>query len=251
MNEKIKQNLKELGLSSNEVKVYLAITQLGESVASKIAKKAELPRTTTISILGKLVLGGYLSSHRYLGSNYYEVESPKVLQNIFANKLTVATDLEKFLRNMYRSEAIFPFANVYDTKQGIRVFIENLLANLERKSFILTIDSPHQGNYDKVLSENYGKILLETKKKKDILTKTLIPHRSFSIIDDNKIKNQNIKIKEMPIDIDFKSSVWFVNNLLVLFSANPTFIVAIHHSAIVESMKSLYNYIWNISTSVN
>jgi sugar-specific transcriptional regulator TrmB len=50
----IQKKLKELGFNDNETKVYLSITKLGESSSANIAKKADLPRTTTISILEKL-----------------------------------------------------------------------------------------------------------------------------------------------------------------------------------------------------
>ena len=50
----IAKQLTELGFNSNEARVYVALTQLGEANATNIAKKADLPRTTAISILQKL-----------------------------------------------------------------------------------------------------------------------------------------------------------------------------------------------------
>jgi len=50
----LKKVLKELGFKDNEIKVYLALTELGEAPASKVAKKAGLPRTTTIDNLEHL-----------------------------------------------------------------------------------------------------------------------------------------------------------------------------------------------------
>ena len=251
MINKIKENLKELGLTSNETKVYLSLTQLGESVASKIAKKSDLPRTTVISILEKLVISGYVSVHTYKSKNYYEIESPKTLQGAFSNKLSIAVDLEKDLRNLYRSEAVFPYANVYDTKKGIKSFIENLLNNLEKKSVIYTMDSPHHGNYAKVLGESFNNILVRTKKSKDIFTKTLIPAGSFELIEKSKLSGQNIKIKEMPKNINFSASVWFVGETVVFFSANPPFVVSIKHNLIVDSLKSIYDYLWVVSVDKN
>ena len=60
---KIKENLKELGFNSNEVKVYIALTQLGEGTAALVAKKADLPRTTVISLLERLGSQNYITTH--------------------------------------------------------------------------------------------------------------------------------------------------------------------------------------------
>jgi len=251
MIDQIKQSLKDLNLSENEVKVYVALTQLGESSASKIAKKANLPRTTAISILEKLALHNYISFYQYKGMKYYELESPKVLQNVFSHKLEIAQGLEDFLKDLYRTEAHFPFANVYDSKKSIKSFIQNVLTNADKKSFVYTIDVPHMGDYNKVLSESSADLMRNLKEKRQLTTKTLIPYGTFDSINPQKLKGQNIIIREMPETVQYKSSMWFIGNLLVLFSGKPPFIVSIHHKLILESLKSVYDFLWNISTPKN
>ncbi|MFA6228512.1 MAG: helix-turn-helix domain-containing protein [Patescibacteria group bacterium] len=243
----IKKNLRELGLSDNKINAYLSVTELGEAPASRVAKKANLPRTTVISILEELLVDGYISSHKYKGTTYYWAESPKTLQEIFGRKIRLAEELEGFLSDLYRSEAAFPFANVYDTQKSIKIFIEKLLSGLPKKSVIYTIDAPHVGNYQKVFSDDYYKILLELKKQRDITTQTLIPAGTYKLIDNDKLQRQRIVIREMPEKIDFLSSLWFVGSLLVLFSGKPPFVVAVHHPTIVASFKSIYDFLWQQS----
>lgn len=243
----IKKNLRELGLSDNKIKAYLAVTELGEAPASRVAKKADLPRTTTISILGELLVDGYISEHKYKGTTYYWAESPKTLQEIFGRKVRLAEELEGFLSDLYRSEAAFPFTNVYDTQKGIKAFMEKLLSGLPKKSVIYTIDAPHIGNYRKIFSDDYFKVILELKKQRDVTTQTLVPAGTYKLIDSEKLRRQRIIIREMPEKIQFSSSLWFVGSLLVLFSGKPPFVVAVHHSAIVASFKSVYDLLWQQS----
>lgn len=247
MIKEIKNSLIELGLSDNEIKIYVALTQLGESPASKVAKKADLPRTTAISILDKLALENYLSVHRYKGVNYYEIESPQLLQKKFETRVGVAKQLETILTDMYRSEAKFPFARVYDTKRAVKNFIEKTLLDLPKSSIIYTIDSPLQGHYRKILGEDTNNIMFHLKKKRDLITKTLIPHGMFREIDPVKWKSQNIILKELPEGIDFDASIWFVENLVVFFSGNPPFATAIQHKQIFDSLFSIYDHLWSVS----
>jgi len=245
----IKRNLKELGFSENEVKVYIALTQLGESTAAKIAKKADLPRTTVIGILNKLKDDNYLSAYYYNNSTYYWIESPKTIQNTLLNRANVAAELNDLLRDLYRTEADFPYAQICDSESGIKTFIEKTLINLEKKSTVYTIDTPSVGNYTKIFSDNFYDTLLDLKNKKGITTKTLIPYGSFVTINPKKIKGQIIILREMPREINFKASLWIIKDLLVLFSGRYPFVVAIRHKIITESIKTIFDYLWSVSAT--
>jgi sugar-specific transcriptional regulator TrmB len=247
MINEIKKKLKELNFTENEVNVYISLTQLGESNAAKIAKRAELPRTTVIGILEKLNNDSYITTHKFHGTTFYWIESPKMIKNSLLNKVQLAESLDKLLTELYRDEADFPFAKIYDTKSSIKSFIEKSLLNLEKKSLIMTIDNPHMGHYDKVLSREYGIILVGIKQKRGIITNTLIPNGAFKNIDKEKLNNQNINIKELPENINFQTSLWIIGKTLVLFSGKYPFIVAINHRLITDSFKSLYEYLWNIA----
>lgn len=247
MIKEIKKNLTELGFHENEIKVYIALTQLGEAPATKVAKKADLPRTTAISILNKLAQDGYLTTHRYHGVISYWVESPHAIASNLETKIKIAEELNTLLGDLYRSETHFPGAQIFDTKNSIRNFIEKTIAGLPKKSTIYTIDTPGAGNYNKIYSENIEHSVLSKKKTRDIFTKSLVPHGSIKSISPSKLSVQNIELRELPKEIEFNASLWLVDDLLVHFSGNPPFIVAIKHPIIVSSIKSIYNYLWQIS----
>ncbi len=247
MLKKIQQQLSELGFHKNEIKVYIALTQLGEASASIVAKKAGIPRTTVISILKKLDTQNYISIQNYRGKNIYWIESPDMIKKSLYYKLNIANELEKTLGNLYRTEADFPYAKVYDTKDSIKSFIEELIYKTKKCAIIRTIDNPKSGNYKKILSEDFYYNMIKMKVKNKIFTKTLVPHHTQKIIDPQKITNKNIEIRELPPTIDFKSSLWIINNILVLFSGKYPFIVAVNHQIITSSIKSIFDYFWNIS----
>ena len=247
MIKEIKNNLKELGFNNNEIKVYTALTQLGEATAAQIAKKSDIPRTTAISILDKLANNKLLTTHVYRGKTYYWIESPQTLKESFVHKTVVAEQLSDLLNDLYRSEAHFPYSKTFDTKTGIKNFIEKNIANLKKKSTIYTIDSPGSGNYAKIYSENFSKIMLAAKKNKQIFTKSLVPAGSLKSVAEYKIKNQNIEIRELPSDIKFEASLWIIENKIFHFSGNPPFIVMIKQDLIYSGIKSFYDYFWNIS----
>jgi sugar-specific transcriptional regulator TrmB len=251
MNNEIKHNLKELGFSESEVKVYMALTVLGEAKASQVAKKADLPRTTVISILDRLISDNFITSHTYRGTIYYWVESPKTLANILAYRLEIANKLNLSLSNLYREEAHFPEAEVFDTKSKIKNAIEKIITNLKKGSAIYTIDTPETGNYAKIFSGGSEESIMGLKKKKDIITHTLVPKESFRGIAGNKLASQNIKIRELPLGVKFSGSLWIIKNQIAHFSGNPPFLVLIKHENIVGGIKAIFDFLWNISEIKN
>lgn len=120
MIKKIEDILKDLGFKNNEAKVYISLTQLGEATAAQVGKKADMPRTTAISVLEKLRNENYLTTNRYKGVTYYWIESPKTIAESLENKIEAAKGLNNLLTNLYRSESSFPYAQIYDTKTGIK-----------------------------------------------------------------------------------------------------------------------------------
>jgi len=245
----IKNSLKELGFSTNEIKVYIALTQTGESTAAQIAKKIDLPRTTVIGILIKLGQERLITTNKYRGKIFYWIESPKILQEIYENKIKIARQIEKTLADLYHTEKVFPTAKVYDTKSAIKKFIESTLLALKPKDIIYTIDSPNSGNYRKIFSFELGSIMYDIKNKRQITTKTLIPSGTYRKIEPIKLKKQNIIVRELPPGIDFLASLWLIGDLLVHFSGQPPFVVAIRNKTIWDSQKSVYEYLWAISES--
>ncbi|MFA6536949.1 MAG: helix-turn-helix domain-containing protein [Patescibacteria group bacterium] len=248
MNNNIKNLLADYGFKPNEIKVYLALTTLGEAPASKIAKKANLPRTTAISLLEKMADEHLVSAHRYRGITSYWIEAPHQLKEKLQNKLKIAEQLSDLLTELYHSEADFPTAEIHDSKNSVKKFIEKKILSLPKNTTIFTIDTPGAGNYEKIFSEKIGLNLFEMKKKKNILTKTLIPFGNFEKINQQKLQIQNIFIKEMPKEIDFQASLWLLPNELVLFSGKYPFIVSAKHKIITQSIKSIFDFLWQISS---
>lgn len=245
---KIKGRLKELGFTSNEIKVYLAMTQLGESAVSIIAKKADLPRTTVASILLKLSDQKYVSAHTYHGVIRYWVESPKMIEDALLHRAGIARELNDLLSDLYRAEADFPHAEIYDTKKSIKTFIEKTLLGLKKNTVIQTIDTPAAGNYTKIYSDDFGKTLRLLKTKKGIVTHTLVSFDYFKKIKQEKLLLQNIQIREMPREVkNFQASIWIIDDILVLFSGAYPFIVVVRHRIITESFKGIYGFLWSIS----
>ena len=71
--------LQNYGLSEKEARVYLTVLELGTSIASTIARRAELNRVTVYTILEDLKKDGIVNETTKEGVKYYSVISPDIL----------------------------------------------------------------------------------------------------------------------------------------------------------------------------
>lgn len=78
--------LQNYGLSEKEARVYLTVLELGTSIASTIARRAELNRATTYTLLEDLKRDGIVNEATKDGVKYYSVISPDVLLNQLEQK---------------------------------------------------------------------------------------------------------------------------------------------------------------------
>ena len=73
--------LKEFGLSDNEVKVYLTLLKTGISTANRISELTGVKRSTTYDTLKLLAVKGIISTHIKEGKNFFESAHPsKILE---------------------------------------------------------------------------------------------------------------------------------------------------------------------------
>src|SRR5690349_2719325 len=100
--ESVQKQLEELGLSPNEVRVYLASLELGAATAQQIAAKAAVVRPTAYVAIGGLVKRGLVSSHTRGKKQYFQAERPEVLM------LMVENEKKKVIANETKLKALLP-----------------------------------------------------------------------------------------------------------------------------------------------
>jgi predicted DNA-binding transcriptional regulator len=105
--------LKKIGFSDGEARIYIAALELGETSVARIAKKAAVERTTAYGFLEALKKRGLISVSHHGKKTLYSAESPKKLRSEIEEK-------ERFI------DALLPellsIANVLDKKPKVRFF---------------------------------------------------------------------------------------------------------------------------------
>ena len=126
------EELKLLGLNEIDVKVYLALLEIGESLASDIAKRIKVPRGSIYDILERLQNEGLVSFIVKDFKKYFFASEPRTIVENLDNtrdKISqILPDLEE-IRQKPKFEEVK--SEVYDGQKGLQTILSMILEEKE------------------------------------------------------------------------------------------------------------------------
>lgn len=109
----ILEELSKIGLNKNEVKVYLAALELGETTIARLSQKSEVKRSTVYLAIDSLKKQGLISLIKKGKKSFFIAEDPrKIEKKLEERKEAIARIMPELLS----------FSNVLDKKPKIRYF---------------------------------------------------------------------------------------------------------------------------------
>lgn len=124
----MKEELLELGLTENQIGIYLKLLKDGESAASKIAKSLGLNRSGTYNDLNNLVNLGIISYTTKNYVRYYNPAPPEKLLEIIDYKKSRIESIIPKLKDFEKITKKQDFkVEVYEGKEGIKTAYQHIL----------------------------------------------------------------------------------------------------------------------------
>ncbi len=126
--------LQKLGLTGNEIKVYLALVGLGSTLAGEVIKKTGLHRPNVYDALERLIDKGFVSYIVQANRKYFEAKPPTALLDYVGEKqkeleedhaLIAGIIPELELKRKLGKEQLE--ATIFKGKRGIKSMMEDIL----------------------------------------------------------------------------------------------------------------------------
>lgn len=122
------EELRELGLNENEIKVYVFLLRKKRATASHIAKLAKINRTTAYLELDNLMKLGLVSYVIKNSKRYYQPANPDKLIQILDFKREKIKSILPSLKNLSKVSEPFKI-EILEGKEGIKTFYQDILEN--------------------------------------------------------------------------------------------------------------------------
>lgn len=142
--ESVQKQLEGIGLTENEVKVYMASLEVGAATAQQLAAKAAVVRPTAYVAIGGLVKRGLMSSHTRGKKQFFQAERPTQLLRLVEEEKKKLADRESKLKSLLPGlESLIsmagekPEVKYYEGVEGLQALRECLFSSKAKEILIV------------------------------------------------------------------------------------------------------------------
>lgn len=239
--------LVDLGLSDNEARVYLASLGLGTTTILKIARAADLKRTTVYSIVEALLQKGLIRKEVCGMKQLYHAESPERLEKVLEEKRDRFKKAFPDLQEMYNLSGEESFIKNYEGVEGMKAAYLSMLEGMKpRDEYLVIGNADNVFNIDeKFFSEFFVKRGMLSRKN-SFSIRVLLEHSSraheLQKLDKNHNKTTKILSRGAGLPTHFVLTPYKV---LIHQTRTPISTIVIEDKSVIKTLQSLFDIIWN------
>jgi len=236
-----KEILLKIGLSGNEVEIYLALLRLGPSLVSSIVEKTKINRTNIYDRLERLIDKGLVSYVIKNNRKYFSAAEPnKILRYLEEKEEKIREEKESVKSIMGELEKFYPIAKeekveVYEGKEGLKTILEDII---QSKQDIFTYGS--EGNFSRILKFYFAHYLKRLQKNR-IKMKVIFNYNTEKIPFEWKFAEARYIPKEYQTPTE---TTIYGNNVAIFILTEEPKVILIKSMNISDSYKKYFNILW-------
>lgn len=245
-------NLKSIGFTSGEEKVYIALLKLGSSTTGPIAKEANVSRSKLYEILEKLSKKGIVSHYKKNNVSYFQAAHPSrivhYLQEKEKNIKEQKIEFEKkipFFEQFLNQPKIQQEAEVFEGMEGIKNVRELALKNMKEGDTVLYFGNPASG-HEYVLGywDDWNKRRIKKK-----ITAKIIYNPDAKEYGERRKKQKYTEVRYLPKKGNTPAWIEIYGNTIALVMKQKTpMSIVIHNELVAESFKTYFDILWTVSS---
>jgi len=250
----LERALSRLGLSKNEIRVYIYIARTGEHKASEISEALSLHRTETYRILRDLEKKGLVSSVfekplKFIAAPFEKaldilIETKKMKINLLERRKKALVDLWLSLPKPEAESERKEVFQILEGEEQISLKADEILTKVEREVLVFTSEHDITNFYHSGLLDKFEKT---SKKGIDVQLLTNYSPKSCFFVDKIKLKKAKYSlssIEDLPTFI-----ITDDEQLLLLIRKNDgkkrTAALWTNYDAFIKALRALFIELWN------
>ncbi len=236
ISNKMTEQIKQAGLTDNESKVYLALIDLGPSLAGQISRKTGLHRRTIYDVIEMLIKKGLVGYIKKNNRKLFQASNPNRILQIIQEKQNILSPIVSELQKKYTKTKEKEETNFYKGKEGLKTIFED---QLESNEILILGASPKAYNILQFYFKWYDKSRKQKKIKSRIITQT-------KEIKKTKIPLAEIRYLPKKYSNPVAVNIYGNKTAIILWATEPIAIV-INNKEITEGYKNYFELMWKIA----
>jgi sugar-specific transcriptional regulator TrmB len=243
----VKKALQKIGLTDGEIRVYLALIEVGASSTGDIIKKSGISGSKVYEVLDRLVSKGLASYIIKNNVKHFEASSPnRILDYLEEKKQDIdleKQDILKIIPNLILKQkgTTKNEAKIYTGFEGAKTAYEDAIQSLKKGEEILGWGLTEQPESWEIYFDKREKFRAD----KGVIHKSIINEKYKSLHNTRK-KFKNTHIRFFPKELEMPTTVEIWKNKVALFiitKENPITIV-IESQAAADSFRKYFYVMW-------
>lgn len=241
-NAKLTNILQNFGLTSKEADVYLASISLGPTTILKIARTAQIKRTTAYSVIESLKQKGLINIEIRGFKQFFVAENPEKLESIFESRKQQFKDSLPELLALYNLKGQESLIKYYEGLESIKGIYEQLLKEIKpHENYLVTGAQDQWYNLDPDFFQKF----IQKRAKLPINIRMLFTDSKIAREHKKDSQNYNEKIKILPADTSLTTNLVITPQKVVIHQLiPPVMAIVIENPSIVKMHQELFEIIW-------
>ncbi|MFC1697599.1 TrmB family transcriptional regulator [Nanoarchaeota archaeon] len=250
MDEKL---FEKLGLTKGEIKVYLALTRLGESTVGPIVSESKVTKSKIYDILDRLIEKGLVGYIIKSGTKHFTSNDPHMILEYISKKedelKTTKQEVTEILPQLLFQRGTASqkrVAEIYEGLQGIKAIRNELISTFNSNDTMLVLGAP------KIANVKWEGWFLDFHKKriKNNIQLKIIYNADARKYGEIRTKMKLTQVKYLPNDQ--VSPNWiniFPEAVLFILILKTPIAFVVRDKDLANSFRSYFKIMWNISKS--
>jgi len=241
----------EIGLTKSEVKVYLALLELGSTTKGPLIKKSGISSSKIYEVTDKLIDKGLVSYILKNHVKHFKGAPPKRIKDYIKEKK------EKISEQEVKLEKIIPFleqkhiflkeeadAEIFRGWDGLETAYQDVVNNLSKGDMDYVFGASK--GFDSKKTRRFFDKYLNITYEKGIKIKAIFNKDSRNYHESSKSKKRHIEARYLDQTTPAEINIYKNKTLIVVLSQTPL-VIMIKGKEVADSFKQYFNIMWSIA----
>lgn len=243
----MQKQLKELGLTTNESKIYLFLLKQGSTTTGSIIKETKIANSRVYESLNTLIKKGLVTYTIQKEGKHFQASEPKKLLEIEEERKKQIEAILPELKELQKQTKEETTSAIYEGINGFKTAFKKIIDDCPIGETIYII-----GFSEQAYSTESFRTFLKNMNKKDVEKK----HQLKIILDSSiketlgkdREKEKYTEVKYMPKGYISPAAIdIFLDYVYILIWGEKPLVYMIKNKTIAESFKNYFNFLWKIA----
>lgn len=236
------ENLKQLGLSDKEARVYLSALEYGPTTLAQIAQKAGIKRTTIYEFLDDLLARGVLIMTVSGKRAYYTGLPPENLEKLIEKQKEVIQGLIPELSLLTKKNPASPKVRFYEGVDGMKHVYSDTLTGAEGEEALFY--SNFKEAYE-TMTNSFWETYTKKRVEKRVLMKGITPDSEYVSKSDRANKKVFREVVVVPEEkLDISNEIIIYSNKVAIISLRERVGIIVESQQIADTQRKIFNLLW-------